>query len=85
MSQCSGAVDSQENSLESTRDMSSLDSNKDCNYSQLESTKDYSNLCTTAELYQMVSFGDQSSVDYSNLQTSLEIKDQEEKDHVDTK
>jgi len=36
VSQCSGAVDSQEHSLESTRDMSSLDSNKDCNYSQLE-------------------------------------------------
>lgn len=73
VSQCSGAVESQDHSLDSTRDMSSLDSNKDCNYSQLESTKDYSNLCTTAELDQLATMGDQSSIEYSNLQTSLEI------------
>jgi len=78
VSQCSGAVDSQEHSMESTRELSSMDSTKDCNFSQLESTKDYSNLCTTSELDQMARMGDQSSIDYSNLQTSAEIREQED-------
>ena len=64
VSQCSGAMDSQENSL---------DSNKDTNYSQLDTSKEYSNLCTTAELDQMIAAGDQSSVEYSNLQYSREL------------
>ena len=64
VSQCSGAMDSQENSL---------DSNKDTNYSQLDTSKEYSNLCTTAELDQMIAADDQSSVEYSNLQYSREL------------
>ena len=64
--------------MESTRELSSMDSTKDCNFSQLESTKDYSNLCTTSELDQMARMGDQSSIDYSNLQTSAEIREQED-------
>lgn len=59
VSQCSGAVDSQEHSLESTKDMSSLDSTKESNCSQLESSKEYSNLYTTKELDQLAA-ADQS-------------------------